>query len=225
MIKFAALLRRILLSITTVLGLILCVFRASPITSLGSFLVYGILGGGTLYVIVSLISLLVRLIRRKQMDESDQMKDSFLAAITYRKNGYTINFFRRLSFWGTIMMVVNFAACNVTTSMIFSGPYVSSAFISGYHGFLLWSFVGLLFFIILSLLFWAFYLPHYGDGAYNIFQYTGKLLVADITTPIRILKSFFRKDKDGSKSKGGPIGFVFMIIFIVVNAIAIILQK
>ena len=222
--QFAAALRRILLSITMILGLILCVLRPDLNTALGSLLVLSLLGGGALYFVVAIISLLVRLISRKRMDETDQMKDSFMGVLIYLKNGYTLHFFRRLTFWGTIMMIVNIAVFNVTSNMIVDGPYSSNAFLSGYHGFFLWSFIGLIILFVLSLFFWSIYMPHYGEGAYNIFQYTGKLIVNDIMTPINILKSFFKKNEDGSKSKGDVLGLFVMIIFIVVNAIAIIMQ-
>ena len=222
--QFAAVLRIILLSITMILGMILCVLRADPSTALGSYLVRGTLGGGALYFVVALISFLIRLISRKRMDESGQMTDSFMGVLTYQNNGNTLHFFRRLAFWGSIMMIVNITVLNVPSNLIIGNQYSSNAFLAGYHGFLLWSFNGLILLFILSLLFWAIYLPHYGDGAYNIFQYTGKLLVSDIVAPFTILKSFFTKNEDGSKRKGAVLGLVVMFVFIVVNAIATIIQ-
>ena len=149
------------------------------------------------------------------MDEMGQMKDSFGGVLVYQKNYNALHYFRRLSFWGTIMLLVNIAAFDLNFDMLTGGPYSNDALLSCYHGFLLWALIALVSFV-LSVIFWAVYMPHYGEGVYSIFQYIGKLFVSDGTVPFRIIKSIFeREHKD-------IIGFITMGTFIGVNIIAIL---
>lgn len=215
--KFDAGLRSILLAITLATSLVICVQHARVETTFDYLLALVLLGSSALYLLVSAISLVVRAISRARMDESDRMKDTFTGAFIYNKYGKLIDYFRRLSLAGTIMFIVNVVAFNVTSDMVIGGPYSSDIFLAGYHGFLLWSFIALLFSFVLSLIYFALYLPHYGEGTYNIFQYTGKLIVSDIIAPLRIIKSFF-----GSGKKKDWIGLITIAIFIVVNIIAIL---
>lgn len=215
--KFAAVLRSILLAIAMIAGLVICVLHAKVETTSESLLSLIFLGAGALYFFVAFISLIVRFISRARMDERDQMMDSFTGVLIFSKNGNMLHYFRRLSFWGTIMLIVNVAAFHVTTNMLIGGPYSADAFLKGYHGFLLWSLLALIISFVLSIIFWAVYLPHYGEGVYNVFQYTGKMIVSDITTPFRIIKSFFSSDH-----KKNWVGLITMILFIVVNVIAVL---
>lgn len=201
--------------------LILCVTRADSGTTPGAVLLLCSFGSGCLYAVVSLISLIVRLFRRGRLAESDAMKDSFMGVLLFRKNGNTINFFRRLAFWGTLMAIVNVFALDISGEMIAGGPYSTDAFLAMYHGFLFWSMLALIVAFPLSLLFWRIYMPHYGTGAYNIFQYMGKIIWNDVTVPIAIIRSFFTKDKGGSREKGRRFSLTVMMLFIAVNAIAI----
>ena len=70
--------------------------------------------------------------------------------------------------------------------------------------------------------FFAFYLPHYGTGAYNVFQYIGKLILSDIAAPIRVVKDLFSKNENGKKSFVQIFRFITMLTFIAINAIAVI---
>lgn len=215
--KFAAGLRSILLAVAMIAGLVICVLHAKVETTSGSLLALVFLGAGALYLFVSIISIIVRLISRAHMDERDLMMDSFTGVLIYLKNGNMLHLFRRLSFWGTIMLIVNVEAFNVTSNMVAGGPYSPDIFLAGYHGFLLWSLIALIVSFILSLIFWAVFMPHHGRGAYNIFQYTGKMIVSDITAPFRVIKSFFSHD-----GKKNVIGLIVMIAFVVVNVIAVL---
>ncbi|MGI6174142.1 MAG: hypothetical protein ACOYI8_09650 [Christensenellales bacterium] len=215
--RFAAGLRRVLLSIAMIIGLVLCVSRANIKTASGALLTLLFVGAGGLYLVVSVISLIVRVICRAHMDERNQMIDSFTGVLTYSKNGNVLHFFRRLSFWGLIMLVFNVTALDIPSSMIIGGPYSTDAFLLGYHGFLHWSLVALVISLVLSIIFWAVYLPHYGDGTYNIFQYTSRLIAGDITAPFRIIKTFFGSDK-----RKDIIGLITMSTFIIVNVVGVL---
>ena len=216
--KFATILRNVLLAITLLTGLIICIFHIKPETTsaFDALLLLIFSGAGALYIIVSLISMLVRHIRRARMEETDQMKDTFRSIVIYRKNYNMLNFFRRISFFGTIMLIINLTVFSIPNTMIIGGPYSTDVFLSGYHGFLLWSLIALVASFILSVIFFAVYMPHYGTGAYNIFQYCGKLFLSDVTAPLRIIKSFFNSDNKNW------LGLTTMIIFILVNVIAIL---
>ena len=214
--KVAAWLRSILLAITMITGLVMCVLHVDFETTSGALLLLVLFGAGALYLLVSIISLIVRMISRARMNETARMMDSYTGALVYLKNGNTIHYFRRLSFWGMIMLLVNIIAFNITSNMLIGGPYSPDAFLSGYHGYLLWSLIALAIAFILSLIFWAVFMPHYGEGTYNFFTYIGKLIVSDIMVPIRIIQSCF------SSKKKDWIGLATMIAFIAVNVIAIL---
>lgn len=215
--KFASGLRSILLVVAMIAGLVICVLHAKVETTSDSFLTLVFLASGALYLFVSIISLIVRFISRANMNERDQMMDSFNGVLVYLRNGNILHFFRRLSFWGTIMLIVNVVAFNLTSNMVIGGPYSPDIFLSGYHGFLLWSLIALIVSFVLSLIFWVVFMPHYGEGAYNIFQYTGKIIVSDIIEPFRIIKSFFSGD-----GKKNVVGLIAMVSFIVVNVVAVL---
>ncbi len=217
--KLAAYLRSILLTITIIAGLVICVVHAKIeiIATTKSLPVLIFIGAGTLYLVVALISLIVRIICRSRMDERDQMMDSFTGVLVYLRNGNTLYFFRRLSFWGTIMLMVNIAAFDLTSNTFIGDSFSPDVFLSGYYGFLLWSLIALIVTFILSIVFWSVYMPHYGEGTYNVFQYVGKIIVSDITVPFRIIKSAFGNDK-----KKDIVDLTTMITFIVINAVAIL---
>ncbi len=71
-------------------------------------------------------------------------------------------------------------------------------------------------------MFYVFYLPHYGIGAYNVFQYIGKMFIADITTPFRVIKYSFKKKENGKFSVVAILRLLTMIVFIIENVIAVI---
>lgn len=214
--KFAAALRWILLAITMITGMVICVLHPKIESTACSLLALVILASGALYLLVSFISLLVRFISRARMDESDRMRDSFTGVLVYSKNRNVLDYFRRLSFWGTIMLFVNIIAFNLTADMVLGGPYSPDAFLAGYHGFLLWSLLALIVLFVLSVVFLVVYMPHYGTGANNFFQYTGKMIISDIIAPFSIIKNFF--NRDGNKD---VVGLITILVFVAVNIVAI----
>lgn len=222
MTKFAAIVRKIMLALFMVLFLIACVTKTESNTSLGAVLYMGMLISAGIYLLFSLISIIVRLIRRKRMGESEAMMSAYTDTLLFQGNSNTISYFRRISFWGTIMLLVNVFVLHVTSRMIVGGPYSSDILLKGYHGFLLWALISLVFLFIISILFFAFYLPHYGTGAYNVFQYIGKLILSDIAAPIRVVKDLFSKNENGKKSFVQIFRFITMLTFIAINAIAVI---
>lgn len=222
MTKFAAIVRRVMLTLFMVLFLIACVTKAESNTSLGAVLYMGMLISTGIYLLFSLISIIVRLIRRKRMGEGEAMMSAYTDTLLTLGNSNTISYFRRIAFWGTVMLLINVFVLHVPSRMIVGGPYSSDIFLKGYHGFLLWAPISLVVLFIISVLFFAFYLPHYGDGAYNVFQYIGKLILSDITTPFRVVKQFFSKSEDGKKSFAQIVRFITLLAFIVINVIAII---
>lgn len=221
--KFVAALRRILLAITMIIGLVICVLHLKIESTAGTFLTLAMVASGALYLLISVISLLVRFINRVRMDESDRMKESFMGVLTYSGNSQVLAYFRRLSFWGTIMLLVNFCAFNLTPDMVLGGPYSPDVFLAGYHGFLLWASLALPAMFLLSVIFFAVYMPHYGTGAYNVFQYTGKMIMGDITAPFSIIKNIFIKDDKAKKERiKDAIRLITILAFVAVNVIAII---
>ena len=222
MTKFAAIVRRIVLALFMILFLIACVTKAESNTSVGAILYMGMLISVGIYLLFSLISIIVRLIRRKRMGEGEAMVSAYTDTLIFMGNSNTISYFRRISFWGTVMLLINVLVLHVPSRMIVGGPYSSDVFLKGYHGFLLWAPISLVLLFIISILFFAFYLPHYGTGAYNVFQYLGKLILADITTPVRVVKDFFSKSKEGKKPFIQILRFTTMIVFIAVNVVAVI---
>lgn len=83
--------------------------------------------------------------------------------------------------------------------------------------------IALVVFFILSVLFFIFFLPHYGEGTYTSVQYMGKMIVQDLITPFRVIKNLFSKAENGKKPAMYVIDFVIMVAFIAVNALAIIM--
>ena len=222
MTKFAAIVRRIVLALFMILFLIACVTKAESNTSVGAILYMGMLISVGIYLLFSLISIIVRLIRRKRMGEGEAMVSAYTDTLIFMGNSNTISYFRRISFWGTVMLLINVLVLHVPSRMIVGGPYSSDVFLKGYHGFLLWAPISLVLLFIISILFFAFYLPHYGTGAYNVFQYISKLILSDISTPIRVVKDFFSKSKEGKKPFIQILRFTTMIVFIAVNVVAVI---
>ena len=222
MTKFAAIVRRVMLTLFMVLFIIACVTKAESNTSLGAVLYMGMLISMGTYLLFSVISIIVRLIRRKRMGEGEAMMSAYTDTLLFLGNSNTISYFRRISFWGTVMLLINVFVLHVPDRMIVGGPYSPDIFLKGYHGFLLWALISLVLLFIISILFYVFYLPHYGTGAYNVFQYIGKLILADIMTPIRVVKNFFSKNEDGRKPFSQVLHFITLIVFIIVNVIAVI---
>ena len=222
MTKFAAIVRRSMLSVFMVLFLIACVTKVESNTSFGEVLYMGMLISIGIYILFSTITIIVRLIKRIFMGKHDAMMSAYTDVPFFMGNLRIINYFRRISFWGMIMLLINVIVLNVPGRMIVGGPYSSDTFLYGYHGFLLWAIISLILLFIISILFFAIYLPHYGTGAYNVFQFIGKLLLADIATPFTVVKSFFSKKEEDKKSFGQVIRFITLAVFIVINAFAII---
>lgn len=221
MTKFAAIVRRIVLSIFMVLFLIACITKAESNTQLGAILYIGMLVSIGIYILFSVISVIVRSIKRKQMDEHSAIVSAYTDTILFMGNSNVISYFRRIAFWGTIMLVVNIVALHVPRYLIVGGPYATDVVLKCYHGFLLWSLLSLVLLFIISLLFFAFYLPHYGTGANNVFQYVGKLFVADLLTPYRVIKNFFTKS-EGKKRFIKIFHLLTLIAFVAFNIVAII---
>lgn len=156
------------------------------------------------------------------MERHDSVTSAYTDVLMFLGNINTINYFRRISFWGTVMLLINVFVMKIPSSMILGGPYSSDLYLKGYHGFLLWSVISLVILFFVTILFFAFYLPHYGDGAYNVFQYMGKQILYDFLTPFRVLKDCFTKDENGKRSFAAFVRLITMIVFIVVNIIAVI---
>lgn len=162
MTKFAAAVRRLMLSIFMIFLMIVCVLRLDGTSNLGAILYLVILGSIGIYLLFSLISIIVRLIKRIRMDEQTAMVSAFTDVLIFNKNANTINYFRRLAFWGTVMTIINIVAFNVSSDMLIGGPYATDLFLNKYHGFLLWSIISLVFLIIVSLIYFVVYLPIMG---------------------------------------------------------------
>ena len=222
MTKFAAIVRRIVLSSFLILFLIACVSKAESNTAFGALLYMGMLISVGIYLLFSIISIIVRLIRRKRMGEYQATVSAYTDTLLVLGNSYTIDYFRKISFWGTIMLLINILVLQVPSRMIVGGPYSSDAFLRGYHGFLLWALISWILLFVISILFFAFYLPHYGTGAYNVFQYIGKILVSDLTTPVRVIKDIFSKNKEGKKTTAQVVPFLTLLVFLAINVIAVI---
>ena len=220
--KIAAFLRRMLLSIFLLSLLILCVSRIDTKTGNGSLILFVAFCSCVLYLLVSIISILVKLIRKTRMDERDAMMDAFTGVLLVTKNNNLYSVFRRISFWGTIMLLIHIFILRTNIEQITIGPYSSDTFLFRYHGFLLWSPIALFITFIVSILFFIFYLPHYGEGAYGVFAFIGKLFLADLATPIRIIKGLFSKNQNGKTIFSNIIYITIMIIFIVTSVISII---
>ncbi len=152
------------------------------------------------------------------MDESDRLRESFMGSLTYRRNGRVLNYFRHLSLWGTVMLIVNVIALHLSSGMLIGGPYSNDMVLFVYHGFLLWSMLALPVSFIFSLAYMLLYLPRVGEGLYNVFQIIGKLIAADFSAPFRVVRTFVSKDW----GKKNFVGLITMIIFIVMNVFAII---
>ena len=209
MSKASAILRRVLLSLTMITSLLACMIKSER-TNYILFLCA--IGSGALYLVLGVLSILIRSARKRKMDESSEMMDTMINILTVSGNQRTIDFFRRIAFWGTVMMIVNVVMFNITADTLLSEK--KDVILIAYHGFLCWSIVALILAFIISLIFFVVYLPHYGEGAYNIFQYIGKLIGLDILAPFRILKHvFFRNESDSGK--GNYIFyFIIMLAFI-----------
>ena len=159
------------------------------------------------------------------MDETAAMMDTMTGLPAVLKNFYTISFFRRLALWGTIMMIVSVVRFGFAFKTILSND--GDKMLLAYHGFLAWSVVSLIVTFIITIIFWSVYMPHYGEGAYNIFQYIGKLIIADLTIPFTIVKDLFTKDTSeiaGEESNKALVFFklIMMLLFIAFNVIGLI---
>ena len=220
MTKIAAFIRRALLTISIILFLLLCVTKLDSTSTLGALLYVGVTFSFGGFLAFSILSIIIRGIRLLIMGKENAMRTVFSDVLVFSHNSSVIHFFRRVSFWGSVMAIINVVFLNVPRSMIYDGPYSPDLYLKGYHGFLLWSVVTLVIMFIISLLHFAFYLPHYGSGVYNVFQYTGKLIKSDVTCPIRVINLFF--DASRKKSFYNYFSFITMIVFIIINVIGII---
>ena len=214
--KFASVLRSVLFTIAMISGLAVCISRTTADTSWGLVLALTMFGSAGLYLIVSFLSVVAKLINRARTDKRGRMIDSFTGAVSFQRNARVLNYFRQLSMWGTLMLFINIAALGLTSGMVIGGPYSSDIFLFIYHGFLLWSLLALIVSFVFSILFWIVYMPHYGENAYGLFTYIGKIIAGDFICPFRIIRSFVAKDE-----KKKVIGMITMVAFIAVNVIAI----
>ena len=92
MTKFAAAVRRLMLSIFMIFLMIVCVLRLDGTSNLGAILYLVILGSIGIYLLFSLISIIVRLIKRIRMDEQTAMVSAFTDVLIFNKNANTINY-------------------------------------------------------------------------------------------------------------------------------------
>ena len=215
--KAAVVLRIIFLTIAMIAGLVISVTHSKIEFNLESPITLVFIGASGLYILIAVIAVIVRLINRGHLDETELMLDTYVNVLDYNAMGQTLNYFRTLSFWGAIMLVVNIFVLKKPKDTIIGGPYSNDVFLAGYHGYLLWSLISLVVMIVLSIVYWAIFMPHYGTDTYNIFQYVGKILLADISAPFRIIKSLV-----SSESKSKIISLATMIVFIVINVIAVL---
>ena len=219
MTKFAALIRRILLTVSMILFLLLCVTNPDNTSSFGTILYAGLIFSFGGYLVFSILSIIIRIIRLLIMGKDNAMRTLYSDVLVFSPNSTVIHFFRRIAFWGSVMALINVVFLKVPWDMILEGSS-SDLYLKGYHGFLFWSVVSLIIMFIISIFHFIFYLPHYGSGVYNVFQYIGKLIISDISCPVRVINRFF--DSSQEKSLYNYISFITMIVFIIINVIAII---
>lgn len=170
------------------------------------------------YVIVGLISIIVKSIRRARMDETDKMKEALLGFVVTLDESAVVDFFRRLTFWGFIALaVISAAGLDITKLSQNENVYIQSA--NNFYG---WALLAFIFSFVVSILHWIFYMPHMGEGSYTIFQYLGKLLKADILTPFRVIKNLFSPDAPRGRS---IFYFLVMVLFIAFVAFCVLVMK
>ena len=155
MTKFGAVVRRIFLAIFMALFLVACVTKAESNTSFGSILYMGMLISGGIFFLFSVVSIIIRVIRGKKMDSHDSMTSAYTDVLMFLGNINTINYFRRISFWGTVMLLIYVFVMKIPSSMILGGPYSSDLYLKGYHGFLLWSAISLVILFFVTILFFC----------------------------------------------------------------------
>lgn len=177
-----------------------------------------------LYVFTSVLSIIVRIIRRKIIDKHSAMTEAFQDTLIVSKNIRVISFFRALSFWGTVMLLINYFVLNVPASMFFGGPFSSNAFLSAYHGFLFWSLLALILTFVVSVIFACLWMPHYGDGAYSAFQIIKKFASADMAILFREIKYYVMDKKEGRKDHSRLFRLIIIVLFIIINVLAVLMQ-
>lgn len=221
MIKvFASFVRWLLLNISLILLMFVCVTRIGSASEKGA-MAYGItLLAAIGYLAFSLICLLIGFISRIIKDDNDAMIDTLMETAATIRNKRSIDCFRKIAFWGCIILLVALFLLKVPFNLIYGGPYESDLIQRAWHGLLLWSLITYPVMIIISSIYWALYMPHFGEGTYTFFQHLVKELVSDITEPIEIVRRLF--DRERENKLGLIIDFVVMIFFILLNIAGII---
>ena len=212
MVNFGAVLRRILLCVAMAGSLFANII---PFRGPAYDLLYLAAGCSIfLYLIIGVLSILIRIVRTIRMDEFEKMKDTLLITVITDPNSDVINFFRRLSFWGAISLFAAEAFGVNVQGLSQNG----NMFFQSYSGFFTWTIFAFFCSFLISVIYWIFYIPHGGEGSYTIFQYIWKLLVADILTPFRTIKNLFSRDMPRGRSL---FYFIVMIVFILYHVICI----
>lgn len=202
--------------------LVLCITRIDPDSALGTLLLRCSIISGYLYIVVSLTTLIVFSQRRKRLRRTDAFTDFVACEYAALKVLKTINFFRLLAFWGTLMTYFNVFVLHVSGEMILGGPYSTDPFLAMYHGFLLWSILALIVTFPLTLLFCIIYLPRKGQGIRSFLWCMVDVIWSDVAIPVAIIKSLFMRNKNGYEKKSKQFRLVVMVLFIAINVIAIL---
>lgn len=133
--SFAAFTRRLFLLLFALLSLIFCVAKLDISKGVGRIIFLGMVGTGVIYFIIALLSVIIKSIGRGRIDERNAMMDAYTSVLIYSKNSNLLNLFRRVAFWGTIMLLINIFGLRIPFTMICGGPYSENVFLKGYHGF------------------------------------------------------------------------------------------
>ena len=149
------------------------------------------------------------------------MMDSLLDTVATMRNSRSIDLFRRLALWECFILLAALFLLHVPFESIYGGPYETELILKTWHGLLFWGLVSLPLMLIVTFFYKAFYMPHFGEGAYTFSQLAVKTLSTDMTAPIDIVKRLF--DRERSDKFSVILDFVIMVLFVLINAAGIIM--
>lgn len=217
---FASIVRFVLLTASMILFLLICITRIGSASEKGAFL-YGVtLLTWIAYLAFSALCLLLGWLMGLKRDENVRMQDKLLGTVATLRNNACIRLFHELSFWGCLVLIIALFILHVPFGLIYGGPYETDLILKTWHGFLLWSAVIFPVSLVLKVLYFAFYLPHYGDNTYTVFDLLVKTLGSDITAPIDNVRAVFQRE--GKIRISNIISLIVMILFILLNAAGVL---
>ena len=232
MLAFGSVIRCFLLALFLLSSMATLMF--AHVVSEGIFTALSLICTSTLliYLLISVISIVAHQARRFSLDEQERLKSDLMDISAVYPNIQVINYFRRIALWDALLVALVVYALGVPMTTILSESSRGSAMADIYCGFLLWGPLFLVILFVLSLVFWACYIPHGGDKGYTFAKFVTSLIVSDFMEPYLVVKDLFfgkgdvaEQGLDVFDARSRPallLRFATMLLFIIVNVARIL---